>query len=70
MSLYNMVCGINPFTQALLKVLVLDEVPHGEYLLRDVYMPTADRIGLVCRIGGGNREQYDAMIVLSSVLSR
>lgn len=64
MSLYNMICGINPYTQALLKVLVLDEIPHGEYRLRDVYMPTPDTIGLVCRTGGGNRRQYNEIIIM------
>jgi hypothetical protein len=59
-----MICGVNPYADALLTMLVLEKIPRDVYRFRDVYMPDEETVGLVCRVGGRNRRNYQEIITL------
>lgn len=58
MSLYNMICGTNPFTTPVLIALGLERIPKEAYRFRDVYINEEGEIGIVARIGGRNCRDY------------
>ena len=62
MSLYNMLCGVNPAAGALLALLGLDH--HNVPRFRDIYLRESEggdpEIVLYTRTGGGNRGDYVA----------
>lgn len=58
MSLYNMLFGTNPLTPFILAALNLDmsEIPR----FRDVELEGSDKLLILTRTGGGNRDYYDS----------
>lgn len=57
MSLYNMICGVNPASGLLLGLIdvAYEEIPRP----RDVYLSDdGDHVIIYTRTGGGNREEY------------
>lgn len=63
MSLYNMVCGVNPGAGMLLALIELD--PSTIPRFRDVWInPEFTQITVHTRTGGGNRAEYEAQNAL------
>lgn len=65
MSLYNMMCGINPAASRLLKAIDLD--PKSVPRFRDIWVDkNFTEVTVHTRTGGGNREAYTEQNALMS----
>ena len=56
MSLYNAICGTNPFAPSLLAILGNPKIPR----YRDCYVDEADNIVILTKTGGERRASYES----------
>jgi len=61
MSLYNMLCGVNPATPIILSLLKLTEADFARF--RDICIAADGKtITVYTRLGGGNRQHYQQVL--------